>query len=294
MSVFRRVLAVSVTAAALMGAAASPSSAVVGGSDASPGEYPSVAEITFGPFLCTGTLVTPNWVLTAGHCSNITAGTVASPASWPAALINVRIGGVTQTDGQQRGVSRVVMHPDYLLTNGYDISLLQLSTPSTMTPTQVASESERAIWNPGTLESIVGWGVTEEGGDTPDRLQEAQVPITTDAYCSGAYGSDFDPVTMVCAGFPEGGVDTCQGDSGGPMFGRTSTGALRVVGATSWGDGCARPGKPGVYARVADSELRPWIASTTGGGVAPGTASKTAAALETDGQATAIAQSLLR
>ena len=100
MSAFRRVLAVSVTAAALMGAAASPSSAVVGGSDASPGEYPSVAEITFGPFLCTGTLVTPNWVLTAGHCSNITAGTVASPASWPPQLINVRIGGVTQTDGE--------------------------------------------------------------------------------------------------------------------------------------------------------------------------------------------------
>jgi trypsin len=293
MSAFRRVLAVSVTAVALMGAAASPSSAVVGGSDASPGEYPSVAEITFGPFLCTGTLVTPNWVLTAGHCSNITAGTVASPASWPAPLINVRIGGVTQSDGEQRGVSRVVMHPDYLLTNGYDVSLLELSTPSTMTPTQVASASERSIWNAGTLESIVGWGVTEEGGDTPDRLQEAQVPVTTDAYCSGAYGSDFDPITMVCAGFPEGGVDTCQGDSGGPMFGRTSTGALRVVGATSWGDGCARPGKPGVYARVADSELRPWIASTTGSGVAAGQASATAAR-QKDGRATAIAQTLLR
>ena len=107
--------------------------------------------------------------------------------------------------------------------------------------------------------------MTEEGGERPQNLQEAQVPITTDAYCAGAY-SDFDPATMVCAGFPEGGVDTCQGDSGGPMFGRTSAGTLRVVGATSWGDGCARPGKPGVYARVADEELRPWIADTTGSG----------------------------
>jgi secreted trypsin-like serine protease len=294
MSALRRVLAVSITVVALMGAGAGPSSAVVGGSDASPGEYPSVAEITFGPFLCTGTLVTPNWVLSAGHCSSVTGAAVASPASWPAPLIDVRIGGVTQTDGEQRGVSRAVVHPDYLLTNGYDISLLQLSTPSTMTPTQVASASERAIWNPGTLESIVGWGATEEGGDTPDRLQEARVPITTDAYCSGAYGSDFDPVTMVCAGFPEGGVDTCQGDSGGPMFGRTSTGALRVVGATSWGEGCARPGKPGVYARVADSELRPWIASTTGSGVAGGQVSSTAAPRQIGGQATDIAQSLLR
>src|ERR671915_435463 len=132
MSAFRRVLAVSVTAAALTGAAASPSSAVVGGGDASPGEYPAVAEITFGPFLCTGTLLTP------GHCSNITAGTVASPASWPPQLINVRVGGVTRTDGERRTVSRVVMHPDYLLTSGYDISLLRLSQASTLGPTQVA------------------------------------------------------------------------------------------------------------------------------------------------------------
>jgi secreted trypsin-like serine protease len=75
---------------------------------------------------------------------------------------------------------------------------------------------------------------------------------------------------MVCAGFPQGGVDTCQGDSGGPMFGKTSTGALRVVGTTSFGEGCARPGKPGVYGRVADETLRPWIAQTTGTGVSSG------------------------
>src|SRR5919112_871003 len=99
MSAFRRVLAVSVATAALMCAAAAPSSAVVGGRDASAGEYPSVAEITFGPFLCTGTLISPTWVLSAGHCSSITGAAVASPASWPAAAINVRIGGGNQDDG---------------------------------------------------------------------------------------------------------------------------------------------------------------------------------------------------
>jgi secreted trypsin-like serine protease len=266
MSICRRVLAVSLAAAALLAAVAAPSSAVVGGGDASPGEYPAVAEITFGPFLCTGTLITPTWVLTAGHCSNITAGTVASPASWPPPLISVRVGGVTRSDGERLGVSRVVMHPDYLLTSGYDISLLELSSSSTMAPTQVAGAGERSIWTAGTMETIVGWGVTSEGGSRPERLQEAQVPITTDAYCAGAY-SDFDPKTMVCAGFPQGGVDTCQGDSGGPMFGRSSTGALRVVGTTSFGEGCARPGKPGVYGRVADDTLRPWIAANASGGV---------------------------
>ena len=270
MTSLRSILAMSVIAVALLGVTAAPSSAVVGGGNASPGEYPSVAEVTFGPFLCTGTLVTPDWVLSAGHCGSVTGAAVASPASWPPQLINVRIGGVTQNDGEQRTASRVIVHPNYVATMGYDISLIQLSQSSSMAPTQVAGAGERSTWTAGTLETIVGWGATEEGGDVPDNLQEARVPITTDQYCSGAY-SDFDPATMVCAGFPQGGVDTCQGDSGGPMFGRNSAGALRVVGATSWGEGCARPGKPGVYARVADETLRPWIAQTTGTGVSTAT-----------------------
>ena len=270
----RRILVTSVIAVALLGVTAAPSSAVVGGGNASPGEYPSVAEVTFGPFLCTGTLITPDWVLSAGHCGSVTGAAVASPASWPPQLINVRIGGVNQSDGEQRSASRVVVHPNYVATSGYDISLIQLSQSSTMAPTQVAGAGERSLWTAGTLETIVGWGATEEGGDVPDNLQEARVPITTDAYCAGAY-SDFDPATMVCAGFPQGGVDTCQGDSGGPMFGRTSAGALRVVGTTSFGEGCARPGKPGVYGRVADQTLSPWIAQTTGTGVSNGTSRAT-------------------
>src|ERR687887_1346036 len=99
MRAIRRVLAVSLTVAALV--AAVPASAVVGGHDAGPGEYPAVAEITFGPFLCTGTLISPTWVLSAGHCSSVTGAAVASPASWPAALINVRIGGTGQDDGER-------------------------------------------------------------------------------------------------------------------------------------------------------------------------------------------------
>src|SRR5918993_661257 len=109
MSVSRRVLAVSLTSAVLLAAAAAPSSAVVGGNDASPGEYPAVAEITFGPFLCTGTLITPNWVLTAGHCSNITAGTGAAPASWPPPPLSLRVGGGTPGDGGRPRGGRPVM-----------------------------------------------------------------------------------------------------------------------------------------------------------------------------------------
>jgi secreted trypsin-like serine protease len=262
-------------ACATLAFSASPSLAVVGGNDASPGEYPAVAEITFGAFLCTGTLVTPNYVLSAGHCGSVTGAAVATPASWPAPLINVRIGGVTQSDGENRSARRVVMHPNYwffqqkdILTAGYDVSLIELSSASTKAAVQVSGASETALWSPGTMETIVGWGATEEGGDLPDRLQEAQVPITTDAYCDNAYEGTFDAATMVCAGFPEGGVDTCQGDSGGPMFGRTSGGTLRVVGTTSWGNGCARKGFPGVYGRVGDSILRNWVSSNVPAAVA--------------------------
>ena len=245
---------------------ASPSLAIVGGHDASPGEYPAVARVSYGAFLCTGTLIAPDTVLTAGHCSSVTGAAVSSPIGWPAPLIDVKIGGHTENEGEDATVSKVTIPPQYLLSDGSDVSLLKLSKASTKAPVKVAGSADRNIWSAGTLETIAGWGVTEEGGDTPAVLQEGQVPITTDAYCGGAY-SNFDPQTMVCAGFPQGGVDTCQGDSGGPMFGVSGAGGLRVVGSTSFGEGCARPGKPGVYARVADAALREWIRSQTPAGV---------------------------
>jgi secreted trypsin-like serine protease len=260
----RAILALAAASAALAVAPAS-SLAVVGGHDAGP--YPSVARITFGKsFLCTGTLIAPTWVLTAGHCGSVTGAAIGTPAAWPPQLIDVRIGSVKPGQGEKVPVKRAIVEPNYLVNSGYDITLLELATPSTKAPAKVVGAGGASLWAPGTVETIVGFGTTSEGGDTPDTLQEAQVPITTDAYCAGAY-SDFDPQTMVCAGFPQGGVDTCQGDSGGPLFGRDAAGTLKVVGATSFGEGCARPNKPGVYARVGDTLLREWIRSQAPGGV---------------------------
>jgi secreted trypsin-like serine protease len=187
----------------------------------------------------------------------------------------VYIGSNKPGEGENIPVSKVVISPEYLglFNSRNDLSILTLEHASTHAPTQVAAGSERSIWNPGVLETIAGWGVTHPDDDAPpDTLQKANVPITTDAYCESAYpddeGWDFDPETMVCAGYPKGGVDSCYGDSGGPLFAQTSTGAHRVVGVTSWGNGCAEKDSPGVYARVADTKLRTWVASEVPAGVA--------------------------
>jgi secreted trypsin-like serine protease len=261
----RKLLLGPALAAASLAFSAAPAAAIVGGHDAAAGAYPSVAEVHLGKsFLCTGTLIAPDWVLTAGHCGSVTGAAVATPASWPATLIDVYIGSNKAGQGEPATVAQAIVEPSYLATSGYDITLLKLARPASATPTKVANDG--ALWTPDTLETIAGWGTTSEGGSTPATLQEARVPITTDAYCAGAY-SDFDQATMVCAGFPQGGVDTCQGDSGGPLFARNAAGALKVVGATSFGEGCARAGKPGVYARVADTALREWIRSQAPGAV---------------------------
>src|SRR3954451_9237962 len=110
MTLLRRLKLSLAAACAALALTAAPSTAVVGGHDAAPGAYPAVAEITFGSsFLCTGTLIAPNWVLTAGHCGSLTAAAAAAPAAWPAALIDVRIGGEKSGQGELVPADRVVV-----------------------------------------------------------------------------------------------------------------------------------------------------------------------------------------
>jgi secreted trypsin-like serine protease len=128
------------------------------------------------------------------------------------------------------------------------------------------------------MTTVAGFGTTSESSQSPpDRMQFAQVPVTTDEYCAQAYPSglsevandgSFDPKTMVCAGYPQGGTDTCEGDSGGPLLASVGR-AFRLAAATSFGSGCAQAGKPGVYARLAEGSIRDWVKSVVPEAFAP-------------------------
>src|SRR3954454_21815188 len=240
-----------------IGAASAPgASAIVGGSNAPAGTYDAVANVNIAQlFGCTGTLIAPQWVLSAGHCGSITGGTgVGTPVGWPAVTVTATVGTTDASGkgGEKLTVDRVVLSPSYLATDGNDISLLHVSKASIETPVKIAGTGSNALWAAGVKETIAGFGVTSEGGSAPDVMQVAQVPIVADADCAKVY-SGFEDKTQICPGYPQGGVDTCQGRSGGPLFGHDSVGALKVVGATSYGNGCARPNTPGVYARVSDT-----------------------------------------
>jgi len=235
--------AVAVLTAAAMGAIASPASAgvspnVVGGSRAAQGEFPFMVRLSMG---CGGALYSSTIVLTAAHCVNGT-GTNTS--------ITATLGVVDlQSSSRITRKSNYVYRAPGYNGNGKDWALIRLASPVTGLATLPLATS--TAYDSGTF-TIAGWGAATEGGSQQRYLLKAQVPFVSDATCNSAsmYNGEVIATDEICAGYTSGGVDTCQGDSGGPMFRADSAGAWVQVGIVSWGDGCARPNKPGVYSQV--------------------------------------------
>ncbi|PRY60408.1 S1 family serine peptidase [Glycomyces artemisiae] len=211
---------------------------IIGGQPAADGQFPwtvALADAGDPSFnFCGGSLIAEDVVLTAAHC---TEGSAAGD-------IVVRHGDtdITQTDVYD--VSEIVVADGF---NGStmvnDWSLIKLAEPISGAETLPLTEEDTKDW--GTL-TVIGWGTTESGSMSQDLLY-VDVPYISDGDCSGAYGSEFDAATMICAGDLEnGGVDSCQGDSGGPLISEDGV----LVGIVSWGYGCAEAGNPGVYANV--------------------------------------------
>ncbi|HEX6341931.1 serine protease [Umezawaea sp.] len=213
---------------------------VVGGTRATIGEHPWTVFLasTSGSQFCGGTLVKGNKVVTAAHC--VSGRSAASTRVVWGREDKQSTAGITAS------VTRIWVHPSYRsASTGFDVAVLTLDRSISSAYLPLATPSDTALYAAGTSTTILGWGTTSSGGSASRYLLKATVPVTSDATCKTAY-SNYSNTSMVCAGFPQGGVDTCQGDSGGPIVA-----GGKLIGATSWGRGCAAAGYPGVYARIA-------------------------------------------
>ncbi|MDW1659695.1 trypsin-like serine protease [Vibrio sp. Vb2658] len=221
---------------------------IVGGVTADPRDWKFYTQIVsrYGNrSYCGASYIGNGYVLTAAHCVE-----GDSPNQ-----IAVKIGGVVYngSDGVRANVSEIHMHPAYRrATLSHDLAVLKLdSVPQGVSSVEIANGSLTQYASIGDWLSVAGLGRTSEGGSSPSRLQEVDVPLVSDMTCRQA-GGNYTTVGEVsfCAGIPQGGIDSCQGDSGGPIVINRS-GVITQLGVVSWGIGCARPGMYGVYSDIA-------------------------------------------
>ncbi|KAH8394673.1 hypothetical protein KR222_001454 [Zaprionus bogoriensis] len=235
---------------------------IVGGQETRRHQYPWMAVVQLaGRFYCAGSLISDLYVLTAAHCVE----------GVPPELITLRFLEHNRSDSDaavlERGATRVKTHELYNPRSfDNDIALIQLDRPLSfeghMRPICLPVPS--ASFD-GEVAIVTGWGALREGDLATDTLQEVEVLVLSQSEC-GATGYSPALITenMLCAGYPrEGARDACTGDSGGPLhvLFDEQPGQYQLAGIVSWGEGCARPDKPGVYTRV-NQYLR-WIGANT-------------------------------
>ncbi|XP_035903754.1 trypsin beta-like [Anopheles stephensi] len=226
---------------------------VVGGVDANIADYPYQLSLRrFGGHFCGASVIAARWALSAAHC------TFPLPA---ASSVQLRGGTADRTAGGVLfDVEEIINHPNYDdWTIEFDVCVLRtVADLSGANIVPIAMDPSGATHAPGSRAVVSGWGL-DSTGNSPVILQRVDIPIVSEAECSGSGGWPSGWVTpdMICAS--EAGRDACNGDSGGPLV----VGG-RQIGIVSWGDPNCVGSPPGVYARVAFPTIRSFISDFAG------------------------------
>ncbi|OWK06165.1 hypothetical protein Celaphus_00012883, partial [Cervus elaphus hippelaphus] len=193
--------------------------------------------------------------LRTGSSPRIVGGNTSSLAQWPWQA-SLQFQGYHLCGGSVITPLWVVTAAHFLLTSWWGGILISHRPLSKMTQPVCLPNSEENFPD-GKLCWTSGWGATEDGGDASPVLNHAAVPLISNKVCNhrDVYGGIISP-SMLCAGYLKGGVDSCQGDSGGPLVCQERR-VWKLVGATSFGIGCAEVNKPGVYTRI--TSFLDWI-----------------------------------
>jgi len=221
-------------------------SAVVHGTSASAGQWPWVARIVAfdraNVEICSGSVIAPNVVLTAGHCTVDEKTRTLLPAS--DYYVTTGTTNWLSSPGQVSAVSRVVLYPGWSTSGGVsdrDAALLQLETRTTAPALPLATPSTDAgLYAAGTAAEVAGWGRTA-GRNTllPVGLQWTTTAVQSTPWCQteaqNDLGESFDPVNEMCTiAAPTDSAGTCWGDSGGPLVALSPGGAVVEIGIASW------------------------------------------------------------
>ncbi|XP_008156959.3 transmembrane protease serine 11B-like [Eptesicus fuscus] len=231
---------------------------IVNGVNAQTGAWPWQASMQWkGQHHCGASLISSRWLLSAAHCFT----KKNNSKDW-----TVNFGTVLNRPYLTLKVQRIISHENFSGPGVHDdIALVQLAKEVSFSKYVRRICLPEAKMKLADNDSVVvtGWGTLYMNGPLPNILQEALVKIIDNKVCNAPHAlSGLVTDNMLCAGFLSGKTDACQNDSGGPLVYPDSRNIWHLVGIVSWGDGCAKKNKPGVYTRV--TAYRDWITSKTG------------------------------